>query len=145
MIVRNVCAPAQRQLGWWALALGAALLATPKLDAATFTFNNPNCSGFVVSGSPPTQTVACATGGAVPVCTPATPQTTVAVGTQVTIAANCTNSPTSYLWTGGGCGANGATTSCTVTKSRSATITFTVAGINGAGTGSTGQISVTWQ
>ena len=147
MTGRNPCASAQPQALWWMLALGAALLAaSPRINAATFTYTNPSCSSFVVSGTPPTQTVACAsTAGPVPTCAPTVTSTSVTIGTQVVVTANCSDSPTSYLWTGGGCGANGATTSCTVTKSKAVTVNFTVAGINAAGVGSTAQISVTWK
>jgi hypothetical protein len=144
---RNILAATSPLTRWCILTLGVALLAAlPKTHAATFTYTNPSCTTFAVSGSPPTQTVTCMTSTAgTPTCAPTvSPASPMAIGQSATITANCSNQPTSYTWTGGGCGTNGSTT-CTVTKSRGATIIFTVSGTNGAGTGSAAQISVTWQ
>jgi hypothetical protein len=143
----NILAATSPLARWCMLMIGAALLASlPKTHAATFTYTNPSCTSFAVSGTPPTQTVTCmsATAGT-PTCAPTVSPAAPAVGQSATITANCSNQPTSYTWTGGGCGANGSTTSCTVTKSRATTIIFTISGTNGAGTGSAAQLSVTWQ
>src|SRR5258708_4338757 len=75
-----------------------------------------------------------------PTANPAAPT----AGGATTISANCSNQPTVYIWTGGGC--SGVTAAaCTVTKSRAGTVTFSVSGVNTSGTGSATQISVTWK
>ena len=151
MTGRTRCASAQ-VARWCGLIVGAAILAFAlRPQAATFTYTNPACTSFTVSGTAPTQLVTCITstgggGGGVPTCAPTvSPGSTVALNTAITITANCSNQPTSYQWTGGGCGANGSTTSCTVAKSIAKTVLFTVNATNGSGTGSTAQISVTWK
>src|SRR5215831_11184205 len=138
MTGRTSCASAQWLARFCALGLGGALLAlAAKPQAATFTYTNPSCTSFTVSGSPPTQTVTCVTsggggGGAAPTCSPsASPSAQVAVGTSVTVSANCDSQPTSYQWTGGACAGKGAT--CVVQKGRAGTVLFTVSGTNGSG------------
>jgi hypothetical protein len=152
---RNLLASARPLARWHIIMVGAVLMLAaallallPASHAAVFTYTNPSCTGFAVSGSPPSQTVTCLTSGGagVPVCAPTvTPSSPMAVGQSATVTANCSNAPTSYLWTGGGCAGNGATGTCQITKARAATIVVTVAGINGAGTGSSGQVQVVWQ
>ena len=90
MIERTRCASAQ-VARWCGLVVGAAILAFAlKPHAATFTYTNPACTTFTVTGTPPTQLVTCVTsggggGGGVPTCSPtADPGTTVGLGTQVT-------------------------------------------------------------
>ena len=120
---------------------------SPKPDAATFTYTNPACASFTVTGTPPTQTVTCVTsgGGAVPVCAPSASPAFPAIGQQTTISANCTNQPTAYTWTGANCAASGAGASCSVTSKRGATANFTITASNASGTGPTAQLSVTWK
>jgi hypothetical protein len=65
-----------------------------------------------------------------PICTlTATPATVAANGTSV-LTSSCTNSPTSYSWTGGTCAGTTAAT-CTVTPAT--TTTYTVTATNAAG------------
>src|SRR5262249_13652872 len=126
--------------------VAAALLAVAaKPHAATFTYTNPSCTSFTVSGSPPTQTVTCITsgGGSVPTCSPSATPANPSVGQQVVVSANCTNQPTSYGWRGAACKGSGAT--CNVTKPSAATVLFSINATNGSGTGSTAQLSVTWK
>src|SRR5450759_42261 len=75
-----------------------------------------------------------------PICTlTATPASISAVGSS-TLSASCSPAATSYVWTGGTCaGTSGA--SCTVMPS--VTTTYTVAGINSAGTGAAASATVT--
>ncbi|HTP47437.1 MAG TPA: hypothetical protein VMQ50_11020 [Casimicrobiaceae bacterium] len=114
---------------------------------ATLTYNGAGCTSFTLSGNPPNQTLTCVTsggGGGVPVCAPTASPASPVHGHNAVISANCTNSPTSYVWTGSGCVGSGAT--CTVMVSKAgATRTFTVKGSNAAGTGTAAQIPVTWQ
>jgi len=150
MTATNSYTLAPRPAAACALALATAVLAfspAPSAPAATLNYNNPACSSFVVSGTPPTQTVTCvaAGGGAgVAVCAPTANPTAPAIGQSTTISANCSNQPTGYVWTGGAC--LGLTTAtCKVTKSRGVTVNYTVSAINAAGTGAAAPISVTWQ
>ncbi|MFO1305443.1 MAG: BACON domain-containing carbohydrate-binding protein [Burkholderiales bacterium] len=75
-----------------------------------------------------------------PVCTPSASDPNPAVGSTITIAANCTNSPTSYTWTG--CTSTGAT--CPATSTAEGARTYTVTATNASGTG-TGTVTVTWR
>jgi hypothetical protein len=79
----------------------------------------------------------------VPTCAPTANPPSPAANTQTTISANCSNSPTSYLWTGGTCGGTTAAT-CIVSKSKPTTMTYGVTATNAAGTSAVAQISVTW-
>ncbi|HTS22138.1 MAG TPA: hypothetical protein VMN79_10040 [Casimicrobiaceae bacterium] len=147
MRARNACASA-RWMGLWAvLGIGAALLAWPaKPHAATFTYNSPSCTGFTVSGTAPNQTITCnsTTTGALPTCAPTVDNPSPSGGQTVTVTANCSNSPTTWVWTGGGC-ASKTTGSCQITKASRTTVTITVKATNTSGTGSTAQISISWK
>ena len=150
MTATNRYTLAPRPAAACALALATAVLAlspAPSAPAATLNYSNPACSSFVVSGTPPTQTVTCvaAGGGAgVAVCAPAANPTAPAIGQSTTISANCSNQPTSYLWAGGAC--LGLTTAtCKVSKLKAATVTYSITASNAAGAGTPAQISVTWQ
>ena len=128
-------------------AAAAVFVFSPKVPAATFTYTNPGCTSFTISGTPPTQTVTCVSsgggGGGAPTCAPTANPPSPAINTQTTISANCSNSPTSYLWTGGTCGGTTAAT-CKVSKSKAITITYGVTATNAAGTSPVAQIAVTW-
>jgi hypothetical protein len=109
------------------------------------TYVAPSCTGFVLSGTPPNQTLNCITGGSAPVCAPTANPAAPAKGQATTISANCSNQPFAggYVWTGGTCaGSTGST--CTVARSRAGTVTFSVKAANGAGAGAPAAISVTW-
>jgi putative pyrroloquinoline-quinone binding quinoprotein/putative Ig domain-containing protein len=112
---------------------------------ASMTYTDPACSSFVMSGTPPAQVLTCVGEGAggVPVCAPTANPSSPAVGQQTTISANCSNQPSSYVWTGSTCSGTGAAT-CTVVKSRRTSVTFTVQGTNAAGTGAPATITVSW-
>ena len=148
MTTTNRYTLAQRPATVCALALATALLSlspVPQAPAATLNYNNPSCANLVISGTPPTQTVTCvpAGGGGVPVCAPTANPAAPAIGQSTTISANCSDLPTSYVWTGGTC--LGLTTAtCKMTKTRAVTVSFTVTGINAAGAGTAAPISVTW-
>ncbi len=77
---------------------------------------------------------------AVPVCTVAATPASIATGATSTLTASCSNSPNSYVWTGGTCAGTAAAT-CAVTPE--ATTTYTVAGVNAGGTSSAASATVT--
>ena len=133
-----------------AVSAVATIFMSVGATAATVNYTNPNCSSFAVSGTPPNQTVTCVTGGGggggVPVCAPTATTASPAIGQSTTISANCSNGPSAngYVWTGGTCaGLTGST--CTVTKTRAVSITYSVSASNASGTGSAAQITITWQ
>ena len=134
------------------MPLSSALLALVSLTvsawatAGSVTYTNPSCSSFVVSGTPPTQTITCVAAGAVPVCAPTASPASPQVGQQATISANCSNGPSAngYVWTGGTCAGHIGST-CTVVKSRPVSVIYSVSASNAAGPGTAAQITVTWQ
>jgi sugar lactone lactonase YvrE len=77
---------------------------------------------------------------AVPVCTVSASASTVNAGSSSTLTASCSPAATSYVWTGGTCSTSTNST-CAVTPS--STATYTVAGVNAGGTGSTASVTVT--
>ena len=161
-----------------ALLAIASVAVSPLATAASIKYTNPSCSSFVVSGTPPTQTVTCTgspqlgkltysgssctsfaitgappnqtltcvSAGSVPACAPAANPPTPARKKSTTISANCSNQPlpNGYVWTGTGC-ADKTTPTCTLSKGTPGTYTFGVKATNGAGTGVSSPISVTWQ
>jgi hypothetical protein len=126
-------------------AVQAFTLNVSAAPATTLIFTDSTCSNFTMSGPLSAQVMNCIPGGGgpTPVCAPTANPAAPSVKQQVTITANCSNSPTSYVWTGSGC-AGGTGPSCAVTKSKPATTIFSVQGINGSGPGAAAQITVTW-
>jgi hypothetical protein len=150
--IANLAAPWRTAALLAAMAAVALVALPPAANGAGVTYTSPGCTSFVVSGTPPNQTVTCAGGGGggggggAPVCTPTANPTTPAVGKTTTITANCSNQPlaNTYVWTGGGCGGLSGPT-CTVAKSRATSVVFTVQATNASGLGAPGQITITWQ
>ena len=130
-----------------ALLALASLTVSALATAASVTYTNPSCSSFVVSGTPPTQTVTCVgVGTGVPVCAPTVNPASPAIGQQAIISANCSNGPlaNSYVWTGGTCaGITGS--SCPVVKSRALSVIYSVRASNASGPGTPAQITATWK
>ena len=122
--------------------------ASPTTCAGTVTLN-PNglvkcggttllssCTGDIVIDS--TGTIRCSV-TVVPSCTlTAAPSAIIGTGTS-NLTASCSPQASSYVWSNSGCSATSAT--CTVTSS--VTTTYTVKGVNGAGTGNSGSAVVT--
>jgi hypothetical protein len=152
--IENVLIRVLRIAGAAAGLTAASLLLYASVPAlgATFTYTNPSCTSFQISGTPPTQTVTCVTsgggggGGSVPVCAPSANPAAPPLGSSTTITANCSNAPTAYVWGGTGC-LSSTTGTCTVTNSstRNKKITFTVQATNASGPGAQASIAVTWQ
>ena len=139
----------RRVLLYGLLAAIAALWSPVPTHGASVAYTNGACTGFTVSGTPPNQTVTCVTasggsGGGVPACAPtASPSASVSTGQQVVISANCSNSPTAYIWSGSACSSAGAT--CTDAKSFKGSKTYSVSGTNGSGTGPSASITINWR
>lgn len=98
-----------------------------------------NAQGFGTPGditvtwqSPPT---------APPTCTVSASSTTPYVGGSLTLTASCTQSPTSYSWTG--CSGSGST--CQVNNGTLGPATYSVTATNALGTSAPASASVTWQ
>jgi hypothetical protein len=137
---------------WRACAILAAVTAivvaapAPLATAASVTFTSSNCSSYVLSGTPPNQTVTCVTGsggggGGVPVCTPTANPLSLSRGQTSTISANCSNQPTGYTWSRG-CTDAGAT--CSVIEGKPISVTYTVSATNSSGTGTAASVTITW-
>ena len=114
--------------------------------AAHLTYTDAACTGFVISGTPPKQTVTCVGASAVPVCAPTASPAAPAAGTSTRISANCSNQPlpNGYTWTGAGACATDTSATCTISYSKAGTLSFTVAARNASGAGAAAPISVTW-
>jgi hypothetical protein len=127
-----------------AAAFAAAALSPPALGASV-TFTSSNCSSYVLSGTPPKQTVTCVAGGGggggVPVCAPTASLLTPSRGQTSTISANCSNTPTGYTWSRG---CTNAKATCDVIDGKPTSITYTVSATNSTGTGATASITITW-
>ena len=106
--------------------------------AVTLTVSN--ASGQSSSAVAQSITVTAVTPPAVPVCTVSASASTVNAGSSSTLTASCSPAATSYVWTGGTCSTSTNST-CAVTPS--STATYTVAGVNAGGTGSTASVTVT--
>ena len=76
----------------------------------------------------------------VPVCSLTANPASIFAGGSSKLTASCTPAATSYVWTGGTC-VSQSTNSCTVTPA--ATTSYTVKGVNGAGTGTSVSANVT--
>lgn len=147
MNIRTILAP-WRAAAVLLVAAALALAALPRpATGASVTYTSPSCTSFVVSGTPPNQTVTCSGGSSngVPVCAPTANPASPLPGTTTTISANCSNNPTanSYSWTGGACTLSAGPT-CIVGKSRATSVAYTVKASNASGTGAAAGITVTW-
>jgi hypothetical protein len=75
-----------------------------------------------------------------PACTLSASNTSPVLGSAITITSSCTNSPTTYTWTG--CSSAGA--SCNDTVNVAGNKTYTLVASNGNGAGNTAVASVNW-
>ncbi len=130
--------------------LAAAMLAAPMSASAqtgaTVTFNNPNCTGYALTGTPPNQTLTCITGSGVPTGCTITGPTSGTWGTPITLTSSCTGggAATQWAWTGGTC-AGVTTQSCSAVETSVASRTYTVTASNASGTGTpVAQTTVAW-
>lgn len=133
------CTPAATSYVW----TGGACAGT---SAASCAVNLSNTTNFTVAGvnSGGTGAVASATvtvtAATKPVCTLSANPASITAGGSSTLTASCSPAASSYVWTGGTCTATTAAT-CSVTPSVSTS--YTVAGVNAAGTGTASTAAVT--
>ena len=64
-----------------------------------------------------------------------------AVNTTLTLTAFCTNSPSTFVWSG----CSSTTSTCTTTEASAVTRTYSVSGTNASGTGSPYTMQIAWQ
>jgi hypothetical protein len=144
--IHDLLAPWRGSAVFAAAAAFAAAALSPLAQGASVTFTSSNCSSYVLSGTPPNQTVTCVAGGGgggggVPVCAPTASLLTPSRGQTSTISANCSNTPTGYTWSRGCTNAKGT---CVVIEGKPTSITYTVSATNSTGTGATASITITW-
>ncbi|MFO1315349.1 MAG: hypothetical protein U1F58_07065 [Burkholderiales bacterium] len=113
----------------------AATSSTPGTVTYSVSASNGAGTGGIAYGAVNWQSSA-----PVPTCTLSASNPTPPTGTTVTISASCTNSPTSYAWSG--CSSNGP--NCTDNVTVAGTKEYTLVASNGAGPGTTASISVQW-
>lgn len=141
------------RLGRW-LAAGAAawaLAGAVPASAATFTYEDPQCADFSVTGSGSAYTLQCNL-ITTPACQLQAIPSNPAAGTQVTLIASCTGNPFGWIFTKGAslatqsqiCGTVSSTCTDTV-PTPGTTLVYTVLGGNSAGRGPVAAITVTWQ
>jgi hypothetical protein len=121
-------------------------------NAATFTFEDPQCVDFSVTGSGP-YTLQCNL-IATPACQVQASPSSPTAGTPVTLIASCTGNPFGWIFTKGPSLASQAqicgTTSSTCVDTNppptaGTTLIYTVLGGNSAGRGPAAAITVTWR
>jgi hypothetical protein len=127
----------------WALATPVFLFAGASQALTISELTDPACSGGFYYNSQ-SNTIACnVPATSAPVCTPTASPTSVAVGGTATLAANCTQSPTSWNWTVPSGAPSVSGSGGTATFSNAGTFTYTVTGTNSAGTSAPSNVTVT--
>lgn len=140
------------RLGRW-LAAGAAawaLAGAVPASAATFTYEDPQCSDFSVTGTGP-YVLQCNL-ISTPACQLQAIPTNPVAGSQVTLVASCTGNPFGWIFTKGAslasqapiCGTSSSTCQDSV-PTAGTTLVYTVLGGNASGRGPIAAITVTWQ
>ncbi len=112
-------------------------------QAATLTLSDPNCSDFTLT--PPAQqggswALSCSAIPQAPTCTLTPSTTSPVINTALTLTANCTQSPTSFTWTG----CTSTTNSCTVSSQTLGAASYGVTATNTTGTSPAATTAVTW-
>jgi hypothetical protein len=113
-------------------------------QAATLQLSDPNCSDFQMTNpSPGVYALTCSAIPQAPTCTLTPSTASPVINANLTLTANCSQSPTSYAWTG--CNPASATsTTCTVTQANTGVASYSVTGSNGVGPGQAATTAVTW-
>ncbi|MEP7276605.1 MAG: hypothetical protein ABI812_09635, partial [Betaproteobacteria bacterium] len=99
--------------------------------------------GYVAEGYGPTPVVMCSpqsNPGAVPTCQILASSSAPQAGTQVTLSATCTGTPTSYAWTN--CASNSAT--CTVSSATAGPQTYSLVATNATGPSVPASVTLNW-
>jgi hypothetical protein len=107
------------------------------------TQNAMIAKGYVAEGYGPTPVAMCSpqtAGGAVPACQIIVDNANPQVGSQATLTASCTNSPTSFAWTN--CAS--VTSSCTASAAAPGPQTYTVVATNAAGPSVPANVTLNW-
>jgi hypothetical protein len=142
-------------LGRWLAAAAAvwALAGVVPANAATFSYEDPQCADFSVTGTGLTYTLTCRL-ISTPACQLSAFPAKPAVGEPVTLVASCTGAPFGWIFTKGSSLASqapvcGTTSSACVETNppptAGTTLIYTVLGGNASGRGPAAVVSVTWQ
>ena len=126
----STCRPIGTQIGPVHYALRAAN------NAGTSVKSGVSVEWLSGGGSTPTPPV-----GNTPTCSIAASSTTPSVNTTLTLTAACTNSPTSWVWSG----CTSSTSTCTTTQAAAGSRSYSVTGLNASGEGPPSTITVAWQ
>lgn len=115
--------------------------------AATLTLSDPNCSDFALT--PPEQTggswtLSCSSLAQVPSCTLSPSSSNPTINTNLTLTANCTQSPTGFTWSGSCQPATNNSSVCTTTSASTGSANYSVTARNATGAGNPAATSVTW-
>lgn len=105
-------------------------------QTTTYTVSGTNTAG---TGNTASLTVTVGATASTPTCSLSASPSAISAGEQVTLTASCSPAAASYAWTGSGCAGNAST----CTASPVSGTTYTVAGINSAGTGNPASATVT--
>jgi hypothetical protein len=140
-------------LGRWVAAAAAAwaLTLVASANAASFSYEDPQCADFSVSGTGPSYTLQC-NFIATPACQLQAIPSNPTAGSQITLVASCTGGPFGWIFTKGAtigsqaqiCGTTSAVCTDSV-PTAGTTLVYTVLGGNNAGRGPVAAITVTWQ
>ena len=125
------CSPSVTAYTWTggscAGTTGASCTVTPTITTS-YSVTGTNADGTSAAASATVTVNATATA---PVCTLSANPVSIPAGGSSTLTASCNPAATSYIWTGGTCAGTSAVT-CTVTPT--STTTYSVTGVNAAGT-----------
>ncbi|MEO8753670.1 MAG: hypothetical protein ABI624_13435 [Casimicrobiaceae bacterium] len=130
------CTNSPTSFAWTNCASTASTCSTSSASAGARTYAVTATNGV---GTGATASTSVNWQAVVPNCTLAASPASPAVGAAVTLTANCTGTPTSYVWTN--CTSSNA--SCSITRATAGTTPFFVTAQNSAGTASA-YLSVTW-
>jgi len=140
-------------LGRWVAGAAAAwaLAGAVPANAANFSYEDPQCADFSVTGTGPAYTLQCSL-IATPACQLKAYPPNPTAGSQVSLVASCTGSPFGWIFTKGPSIASQAqicdTSSSACVDSvptAGTTLIYTVLGGNAAGRGPVAAVTVTWQ
>jgi len=133
------CSGNPTSYAWTNCNATGAVCSTAATTAGTVTYSVV-ASNSIGNSAPATVQVAWQN-PAPPSCTVTSSNGTPMAGTSVTLTASCSGSPTNYVWTN--CTSSAST--CVASNANAGAVVYSVAGVNGSGTGTAGTVTVTWQ